>query len=173
VCADNSITLVSPTKTFNIPGLQTSAVIASNQDLRNRAVAGLNRDEIAEPGSFAIEATVAAYTQGEEWLDQMRAYVWQNKELLTSFVAHKLPELVVVKSQATYVSWVDCTGIVEDATQLSQFLRDEVGLVLNPGYMYSEKTKGFVRINLACPKTVLSDGLDRLARGIRAWQSQP
>ena len=172
-CANNSITLVSPTKSFSIPGLQTAAAIVPDPDLRARAFAGLKRDELTEPNSFAVEALAAAYTQGSEWLDQMRAYVFQNKTFFAESVAANLPELIVVPSQATYLTWVDCESLTDDAAEFCEFLREKTGLIVNPGGMYGENTHAFFRINLGCPSSRVTDALDRLTRGVSAWNSRP
>ncbi|MDR2975669.1 MAG: pyridoxal phosphate-dependent aminotransferase [Propionibacteriaceae bacterium] len=172
VCEQNSITLVSPTKAFNIPGLQTSAVIAANPELRERAIAGLNRDEIAEPNVFAVEAAVTAYTVGVEWLDEMRHYVWRNRARLEQFVAEQIPDLHVIPSQATYLAWIDCGGLGEDSQDFCAFLRQETGLVLSAGEIFGDNAHTFVRMNLACPATMLDDGLDRLYRGVAAWKKR-
>jgi len=171
-CARVSITLVSPTKSFNIPGLQTAAMIIPDPDLRSRARLGLDRDEITGPNSFAVEAAIAAYTHGAEWLDELRVHVWKNKERLASYLAERLPKLTVVPSQATYLSWIDCTAVVDDDAQFCDFLRETTGLVLNTGSIYGDNARGFVRMNLACPTARLDDGLERLAAGVAAWQSR-
>jgi len=168
-CANNSITLISPTKPFNIPGLQTSALITSNPDLRVRVATGLKRDELVLPNSFAIEATIAAYTRGGAWLDQMRTYVWANKSRLTDFARQQLPQMTVIPSQATYLSWIDCTRLAPDADHFARFLREQTGLVVNAGRMYGPNSAAFIRLNLACPQALLDDGLHRLARGLTAW----
>jgi len=170
---DNTITLVSPTKAFNIPGLQTAAVIVPDPDLRAQAVAGLRRDELTGANSFAVEATIAAYTRSGQWLDELRAYVWKNKQHLADVIGRSMPELAVVPSQATYLSWVDCSGLAGDSSGFAAFLREKTGLVVNPGQIYGDNTKDFIRINLACPASVVEDGLDRLAAGVRAWQEHP
>ncbi|MDR0849816.1 MAG: pyridoxal phosphate-dependent aminotransferase [Propionibacteriaceae bacterium] len=168
-CANNAITLVSPTKAFNIPGLQTSAVIASNEDLRGQARQSLRRDDLNEPNAFAIEAAIAAFTKSQRWLDELRVYIHRNKEQLTDFLARNLPQLYVVPSQATYLPWVDFSAIVDDTTELTEFIRKETGLFINPGALYGDNGKAFVRINVACPSAVLQDGLYRLRTGIDAW----
>ena len=172
ICAGNSITLVSPTKSFSIPGLQTSVVIVPDPELRVRAAAGLKRDELTEPNSFAVEALVAAYTQGEDWLDQMRGYVFHNKDFFAESVAADLPDLDVIPSQATYLSWVDCGSLTEDATEFCAFLREKTGLIVNPGAMYGDNTRTFFRINLGCPLSRVEDALGRLAHGITAWKTR-
>ncbi|MDR2930280.1 MAG: pyridoxal phosphate-dependent aminotransferase [Propionibacteriaceae bacterium] len=170
-CANTSVTLVSPTKAFNIAGLRTSAVIASNQALRDLALSGLNRDELNEPNFFAVAASIAAFDQGAAWLDQLRDYVWANHDLLRRHVSERLPMLRVVDSQATYLAWVDCSAITDDTTGLCDYLRATTGLFVNPGQLYGQAGRGFIRINLACPISVLEDGLARLTTGVRGWIS--
>jgi cystathionine beta-lyase len=167
-----SITLVSATKSFNIPGLRTAAVIIADPNLRARIAAGLKRDEIVEPNSFAIDATIAAYTAGGEWLDQARSYIWANKLRLESYIAENLPQLGVIPSQATYLSWIDCRRLAPDANPFCRFLREHTGLILNPGGMYGDNTTTFMRMNLACPSSRLEDALRRLTLGVEAWQAR-
>ena len=166
------IALVSPTKSFNIPGLQTAALIAADPVLRERSVAGLNRDEIAEPGAFAVEAAIAAYTQGAGWLDELRTYVWGNLARLRTVLGEAVPQLHVVPGQATYLAWVDVSAVASDGTALADFLRERTGLVVNPGAMYGDNGRTFLRVNLACPRALLDDGLDRLVRGVGTWVAE-
>lgn len=167
----HGVTMVSPTKPFNIPGLQSAAAIVPDPGLRAQVAASLQRDEICLPNSFAVEAAIAAYTQSADWLDQMRAYVWNNKARLSSYVSAHLPQLSVIPSQATYLCWVDCSNLTDDTVGFCDFLRKETGLILNPGQMYGDNTRSFVRINLACPASLLEDGLSRLTRGVQAWET--
>ena len=172
VNADIAVTLVAPTKAFNIAGVQSAAVITANPALRATVEAGLTRDELTEPNAFAIEATVAAFTQGKAWLDQCRVYIRRNKERLESFIAAELPELTVVPSQAMYLLWIDCARLTKDTTELCDFLRQTTGLYVNPGGMYGKKAKRFIRINIGCPARTLEDGLTRLKTGVQAWQAR-
>ncbi|MCL2785392.1 MAG: aminotransferase class I/II-fold pyridoxal phosphate-dependent enzyme, partial [Propionibacteriaceae bacterium] len=112
---------------------------------------------------------IAAYTQGGPWLDSMRNYVWRNKHRLSEYAEAHLPQLHVIPSQATYLSWIDCSEIAEDARSFTRFLRQETGLIVNPGDIYGANTKSFFRINLACPAIQLEDGLRRLTTGVRSW----
>ncbi|MDR0283726.1 MAG: pyridoxal phosphate-dependent aminotransferase [Propionibacteriaceae bacterium] len=168
----NSITLVSPTKSFNIPGLQAAAVIVPDPGQRARVAASLNRDEIVDPGAFAVEATIAAYSAGAEWLDALREYVWGNRRFFEAYVAERLPELVVIPAEATYLVWVDCGALGADSDQFAAFLREQTGLFVNPGGMYGDNTRTFIRVNLACPRTLVEDGLARLAAGVAKWQTR-
>jgi cystathionine beta-lyase len=166
------VSLVSPAKSFGLAGLQAAGVIAADPGLRAQALAGLRRDELTSPNSLAITATIAAYTQGGPWLDELRQYVERNKQRLANFVADRLPQLHVVPSQSTYLSWIDCSALGEDATEFASFLRRRTGLFLNPGRLYGHHGRSFVRLNVGCPAALLEDGLDRLSAGVAAWNAR-
>ena len=105
-CADISITAISASKAFNIAGLQTAAVFTPNEGLRNKIVRGLNTDEIAEPNSFAIQAVIAAFCEGEEWLNELNAYIYRNKQIVREFISQNLPQIHVIDSQANNILWI-------------------------------------------------------------------
>ncbi|MDO5292924.1 MAG: MalY/PatB family protein [bacterium] len=169
-CANNSITCIAPTKAFNIAGLQTAAVMIPNKKLRHKVWRGLNTDEVAEPNSFAIAATVAAFTKGEPWLNALREYVFENKQIVRDFIEKELPELKVVPSEATYLLWIDCKQVSLYSESLSTFICDNAGLRLSSGEEYGETGNGFLRMNVACPRVLLMDGLERLKNGIKSYE---
>ncbi|GFZ32297.1 cystathionine beta-lyase [Clostridium zeae] len=170
MCANNSITCIAPTKTFNIAGVQTSAVVVPNEVLRHKINKALNTDEVAEPNAIAMEATVAAFTKGEKWLNELRSYIGENKKVVEKFIASELTELYLVPSNATYLLWLDCSRISQDTTCLCEFLRSEVGLYISNGQSYGESGRGFIRMNIACPSARLEDGLTRLKKGIELYK---
>lgn len=165
-CADISITCVSATKAFNMAGLQTAAVFAKNPFLRHKAYRTLNTDEVAEPNTFAICATVAAFTEGGEWLDELRQYIYDNKRYAVEFINKNLPKIKVKLSDATYLLWLDCSELGESAEVLQKRILERTGLYLSDGAQYGGNGGKFLRLNAACPKKVLQDGLERLKRGI-------
>lgn len=169
--AQNSITCVAPTKTFNLAGLQTSSIIVPNPELRALVNRGINTDEVAEPGAFAIEGAIAAFTEGEPWLDALLEYLMVNKQWMEYFMAAELPELKVIHSEATYLAWIDCTAVTNDSKALCECIRKETGLYISEGAIFGGNGQGFIRINYACPKTRLEDGLQRLKRGIEIFQN--
>ena len=169
-CLDNSITCISPSKAFNLGGLQSSAVIVPNEQLRNKVVRGLNSDELAEPNCFAVDATIAAFDEGGEWLEELRAYLTQNKKVAAAFIKEKLPEVHLVEQDATYLLWLDCSSITQDATHLGAFLRKSTGLYVTAGTQYRGNGNLFLRFNVACPRARLEDGLQRLERGIKTYK---
>jgi cystathionine beta-lyase len=164
-----SVTCVSASKAFNLAGLQGAAVIIPDDELRARVVKGLNRDEVAESNDFAVVAAIAAFTKGGPWLDELRAYLQANREHATSFIASRIPGLHATAANATYLMWIDCGAICEDSIALAGFLRQETGLILSAGAVYRGNGSRFLRMNLACPRSRLDDGLGRLERGIAAW----
>lgn len=170
-CAQNSITCIAPTKTFNLAGLQTAAVVVPNADLRHKMERALNTDEVAEPNAFAIDAAIAAFTQGDEWLDSLRVYLAENRRTVGEFLEKKLPDIRLVPSHGTYLLWLDCSRVIGDAAELCRYLRSETGLYLSAGVTYGGNGNQFLRMNIACPKSRVEDGLKRLQKGVEAYIS--
>lgn len=162
----NSITCIAPTKTFNLAGLQTACIVVPNHVLRHKVNRGINTDEVAEPNSFAVTATIAAFTKGENWLNELRKYIENNKETTIKFIKEQLPELHVIPSEATYLLWIDCSQVCDNSVELVQAIRKTTGLYLSDGLEYGENGKCFVRMNVACPLERLNDGLEKLKKGI-------
>ncbi len=167
-CARISVTCIAPTKCFNLAGLQTAAVMVSDPFLRHKMWRALNTDEVAEPSAFAIDAAVAAFTKGGAWLDEMRAYTYENRCLLRKEAA-SVPGLRVVDSEATYLLWLDVSAITRDGDRLCRFLREETGLVLSRGAQYGPGGEAFLRFNTACPRAMMQDGIGRLKRGLEKF----
>lgn len=172
VCRDISVTCISATKTFNLAGLQTAAVVIPNERIRNIMVRGLNADEIAEPGAFAVDAVTAAFNQGEDWLEALLLYLHENKKYAAEFLERELPGIRIVPSTATYLLWLDCHGVIGDATELCGFLHGETGLYLSAGSRYRGNGGRFLRMNIACPRIRLEDGMERLKRGVEAYRNR-
>ena len=173
-CRKNSITCIAPTKAFNIAGLQTAAVVVPDETLRHKVNRGLNTDEVAEPNVFAVEAAVAAFTKGEPWLEQLRAYIYENRQCVKEFLEKELPEIKLVSENATYLLWLDCNGVsgCEDASELAEFVRKKTGLYLSAGGQYGRGGEMFLRMNIACPRESVKDGLERLKEGCRAYMQK-
>ena len=168
-CRDNSITCMAPTKAFNLAGLQSAAVAVPNGILRHKVWRGLNTDEAAEPNAFAVPGTVAAFTKGACWLDALREYLYENKCLVRDFIVRELPKLWLVPSRATYLLWLDCSSLGGDVQELASYIRKETGLYLSAGKQYGGNGGSFLRMNIACPRAALQDGLDRLKKGIQGY----
>lgn len=166
-CRDISITCVAPTKAFNLAGIQTAAVIIPDPVLRHRVNRGLNTDEVAEPNVFAAIAPAAAFGHGGAWLDELRTYLWKNREFAEEFIKEQIPYVSPVEAEATYLLWLDCRKLQTDLSQLCQFIREDSGLYVSDGREY-RNGDGFLRMNLACPRARLEDGLRRLKKSIAA-----
>lgn len=165
-----SITCMSPGKSFNIAGLHTAAVSVPNEILRNKVNRGLNTDEVAEPNVFAIEAAVAAYSDGAEWLDALNGYLDESRKIVLDFIADQMPEIKVIEKEATYLFWIDVRGLKNAGKGFAKELRLTTGLYLTDGRAYGKAGEGFIRMNIACTKKSLKDGLERLKTGVRLWE---
>nr|WP_317353478.1 MalY/PatB family protein [uncultured Agathobacter sp.] len=171
-CADISITCIAPTKCFNMAGLQTAAVMVPNRNLRHKVWRALNTDEVAEPNAFAITAAVAAFTKGQHWLDELCKYLWDNRQYAEQFIKNEIPKLKVIKADATYLMWVDCGRITDDSVEFTEFIRRKTGLYISDGAEYGDAGRKFVRINLACQKKRLEDGMNRLKNAVNAYETE-
>lgn len=167
-CKNNSITCVSPTKTFNIAGLQTAAILVPDEGLRNRVNRAINTDEVAEPNVFAAIAPVVAYNEGGEWLDELNKYLWENRKFAENFIKENIKWVFPIKAEATYLMWVDCTSVSTNSEELCDFIREKTGLFVTSGDVY-RNADGFMRVNIACPRSLLEDGLNRLKTGIEQY----
>ncbi len=165
-CKDISITCIAPTKTFSIPGIQTAAIFVPNKFLRHKVWRGINTDEVAEPNVFAAHAAVAAFNHGGQWVDEVREYLFENRKRVESFVDENIPSLHVVRGDATYLLWIDVSALGINSKELAAKIRKETGLYLSAGTAYGDCGKDFLRMNVACSKATLEDGLARLKSAI-------
>ncbi len=170
LCRRISVTCVSPTKTFNLAGLNSSAVFAEDAVLRHRVWRGINTDDVGEPGAFAVPAAIAAFEKGEPWLKELCAYIAENKRLLAEFLAAYIPEIKLIEGPATYLCWLDIRELTEDDAAFQKFLRRNAKLFVSAGCAYGAAGKGFLRMNMACPKSMVMDGLERMRRGAEEWK---
>ena len=160
----NSVTCVSPSKAFNLAGLQIANIIAADEEVRRRIDRAININEVCDVNPFGVIATMAAYNEGGEWLDALRKYLRGNYEYLCRFFKERLPQYPVLPLEGTYLVWIDCSasGINSDAVALR--LQEQQHLMVNSGTMYGPGGEGFIRLNIACPRALLADGLERMAR---------
>ena len=162
--ARRSASCISPTKAFNIAGLQIANIVAADEEVRRRIDRAINIFEVCDVNPFGVEALIAAYNEGEEWLEALKEYVWDNYLFLKEFFAKNLPDYTVVPLEGSYLAWVDCRAAGMTCTELEERLEREEKLMLNAGVMYGAAGEGFMRINLACPRSVLAEGLARMER---------
>ncbi len=171
-CKRIAVTCLAPTKTFNIAGLHTSAIVVSDPILRHKVWRGVNTDEVGEPNAFGIDAAVAAFTKGGEWLDALREYLFESKTMVCDFVREKIPDVKVLPCEATYLLWLDVSAYTDDSAVLAAYIRKNTGLWLNAGSVYGGNGNHFLRLNIACPRARIEDGLNRLKKGLEAFRKQ-
>ncbi len=157
-----SVTCFSPSKAFNIAGLQIANIVAYDADLRRRIDKAINVNEVCDVNPFGIEATIAAYNEGEEWLTQLIDYLEENYIAMKSFFDENLPEFPLTKLEGTYLIWMDCSALkMKSSLSLEDELLDNAHLWLNAGSMYGIDGDKFMRWNIACPRSQMLEGLSR------------
>lgn len=165
-----SATCFSPTKAWNIAGLQTSAVLTYDQKVKKRVETSLNRDEVMEGNFFSYAAAIAAFTKGKDWLSEMNEYVANNRKIVSSFLKEKLPYLTLFESHSTYLLWIDARTLPRKGVGFASFLRKTTGLYLSDGSEFSpfmpSDTAGFLRMNIATSKANVLEALRRLEEGV-------
>lgn len=164
-CAMQSITCLSVGKTFNLAGLRSACVVVPNEDLRDKVYGALNNDEIIEPNSFACCAVIAALQEGNTWYEQLMMYLEENRRIAYNFIHTHLPLLNAVKMDATYLLWIDCSKAFLDTDAFCKYLKTKKGLYISEGSAFGKNAKSFVRINIACPKEIMLEGLNRFKEG--------
>lgn len=166
-CRQNSVILNSPSKSFNIAGLQTANIICSQPEWRRRIDRAINIHEVCDLNPFGPVALKAAYNESEEWIDELNQYLWDNYQALCQFFEKELPLCKVTQLEGTYLVWVDVTRYSNDVEKLCDDLLTRGKVWVNPGTMYgAESGKGYIRINIACPRSRMMEGLERIKETI-------
>lgn len=163
-----SVTCVSPSKAFNIAGLQIANIVAFDNDLRSRIDKAININEVCDVNPFGVAATIAAYNEGEEWLNQLVDYLHGNYEAMAEFCRCELPEFPITRLEGTYLVWMDCSSLGIPSDALEHALLEDARLWLNAGTMYGAEGEGYMRWNIACPRSVMLDGLNRFLNFVRS-----
>ena len=157
----HSVTCVSPSKGFNIAGLQIANIIAADEEIRRKIDRAINVNEVCDVNPFGVLATMAAYDEGEDWLLQLLDYLQGNYECLKDFCQRHLPGFPITKLEGTYLVWMDCRRLGFTSEELEHRLVTEARLWLNAGTMYGAEGEGYMRWNIACPRSVMLQGLER------------
>ena len=165
---DNAITCLSPSKSFNIAGFQSSVVHTKNRELLEKIKTQMHIDNSDSANVFAQTAVIAAYNDCEDWLEELRRVVHENKQIVKDYLAEELPVIKLVDCDATYLLWLDCSRLNVPSKVLSGFLRENQGLFMSAGSDFGECGDNFLRMNIACPPELLKEGLGRLKAGITA-----
>jgi len=153
---------MAPSKTFNLAGMASSSVIISNPELREAYQSMVDKLHVGMGNIFGMVASEAAYTYGHNWRKQMLAYVSKNMDYAESYIAKHLPRVKMIRPEATYLVWLDFSALMLDDEALVDFIRNKAGLGLNDGPMFGQGGKGFQRINLACPRSIVEQAMEKL-----------
>lgn len=169
-CLNNCITLNSPSKSFNIAGLQTANIICKNPTWRRRIDRAVNINEVCDLNPFGPVALEAAYNESEDWLDELNEYIWGNYQALKAFFAQELPRIEVIRLEGTYLAWIDITAVELTSDEATDLLLREGKVMVSSGTIYGRRDgQGYLRINMACPRSILMDGLRRIGRVLSAY----
>ena len=165
---EKAIVCCSPTKAFNIAGLQIANIVCRDPSIRDRIDRAININEVCDVNPFGIEALQAAYTsEGAQWLNELRRYLTANYEALLSKFSSQLPQCPVMRMEGTYLAWIDCSATGISADEIEDFLIRNNNVWVNSGAMYGNEGARFIRINMACPRRRLEEGTDRVIAGLK------
>lgn len=157
-----AVVCLSPSKAFNTAGLQIANIVCPDEEVRRLVDRAININEVCDVNPFGVEGLKAAYTsEGEAWLDELRGYIRDNYEFMRTYIASRLPQFPITMLEATYLPWMDVRSLGISSEELEERLRKEAGVWVNCGEMYGQE--GYLRLNIACPRSVLAEGLRRLA----------
>ena len=164
-CRRNSVILNSPSKSFNIAGLQVANIICSQPEWRRRIDRAININEVCDVNPFGPVALIAAYNESEDWIDELNLYLWGNYQFLCDFIDKNIPQWKVCRLEGTYLPWIDISAMGVTSKALCDRLVKEAKVWINPGSMYGvESGEGYIRVNIACPRSRLQEALQRIKR---------
>ena len=163
-----SATCISPVKSFNLAGVANSMIVISDDDKRESCRGWLNRFEVNKNNVFTTAAMLAAYTRAAPWLDQVIDYLRQNAKVVDEFLQQRIPMVKLIEPEGTYLLWLDFRELGMDARQLEAFLVEQAGIAGNPGHWFGREGAGFARINIACPRRILLDALEKLESAVNS-----
>ena len=162
-CRRNSVILNSPSKSFNIAGLQVANIICSQSEWRRRIDRAININEVCDVNPFGPVALIAAYNESEDWIDELNLYLWENYQFLCDFIDKNIPQWKVFRLEGTYLPWIDISAMGVTSKALCDRLVREAKVWINPGSMYGlESGEGYIRVNIACPRSRLQEALQRI-----------
>lgn len=165
---DNLITAIAPSKTFNIPGLGLSCLIVPDPAQRDALKKVFDSLHMGNTNPFSIAAFEAAYRDGETWLDSLLVYLRDNRDFVSDYLATHLPGIRLIQPEGTYLLWLDCRDLKMSDAQLREFFVQQAGVGMNPGTVFGQGGSGFMRLNIASPRHVIADALERIARALDA-----
>lgn len=160
----NSLVFMSPSKAFNMPGLASSYCIIENKEICRCFQEYMEASELSEGHLFAYLSVAAAYSNGTEWLDQVLAYIQSNIDFTDAFLSEYIPNIKMIRPQASYLVFLDCRTLGLNQKELVDLFVDGAHLALNDGTMFGKEGEGFMRLNVACPRSVLEKALKQLKK---------
>lgn len=166
--AAQTITFMSPSKTFNLAGLQASYMVISDPAKRIKIEQWLNKQGLNSLNTMGITALEAAYTYGETWLEELLTLLAEHQKYVIKMFAEHTPELSVVPAEGTYLMWINCVNLNMEPDELKKFMIENAKVGLNPGIAYGEEGVQYMRINIACPRATLEEGINRIINAIKA-----
>jgi cystathionine beta-lyase len=162
-----TVTLIAPSKTFNVAGLSNSSAIIPNKKLRDAFLNVTESNGIHFANIFGMVAQEAAYAKGEAWLDELLVYLRGNLKYMEAFIKEKIPGLKVYPLEGTYLAWVDCTSLGLDDAALKEFMLKKAKLWFDEGTMFGSGGSMFMRVNIACPRSIIKEALERLEKAVK------
>jgi cystathionine beta-lyase len=167
VFAQNSIICTAPSKTFNLAGLQTSNIVIADETIRSKFERVIRANGMFGVNPFGMTACRAVYEKGEKWLEALLQYLNENLNALVAYFSQKIPKIKVVKPEGTYLVWLDCRSLGLDNRQLNDLFLRQAGVCLDPGGLFGPEGNGFQRINIACPRSLMMEALERIAKAVK------
>ncbi|MDP1558903.1 MAG: pyridoxal phosphate-dependent aminotransferase [Nitrosomonas sp.] len=161
------ITAMTPSKTFNIPGLNLSTLIIPDETVRKTITQVFNSLHVSASNPFSIAAFETAYREGDAWLDQLLIYLRDTRDCVAAYLSSHLPEIKLIKAEGTYLLWLDCRALEMNDAQLKQFFIQEAGVGMSPGILFGQEGSGFMRLNIGAPQQTILAALANIkkARG--------
>lgn len=164
--ANNIVTAVAPSKTFNIPGLNLSALIIPDATQRAAINKAFDTLHVSAANPFSLVAFEAAYREGEVWLDELLVYLKQTRDFVADYLIARLPKISLIAPQGTYLLWLDCRALGMNDAELNRFFVHEAGVGLSPGILFGEAGSGFMRMNIGAPRQVITNALDSIVNAL-------
>lgn len=170
--ANNCATFIAPSKTFNLAGLQSAISIIADEALRERYKHTLSTYHLTSPNIFGALAQTTAYESGEEWLDELLPYIADNAAFVGGYLREHAPEIKVTPLEGTYLMWLDFRSLGLDDKELAEFTNKVAGVAMNQGHTFGAGGSGFVRMNIACPRSQVTEAVERIVKAVRARRSE-
>jgi cystathionine beta-lyase len=161
--AQISVTCIAASKTFNLAGIQAASVIIPNEEIRRKYNASLKTLSLHMESYFGLTAIESSYTYGDEWLDQLLEYLEGNLNALLEFAEKHLPQVKIIKPEGSYLVWMDCRSISDNPQVLKQLMFEKAGVAFSEGSVFGKQGAGFLRVNIACPRSILMEALEKFS----------